>query len=565
LAFFSSYFNIKSLRGGKEKMEKKLVGILVMTLLIATALLPAVSSLKINKENANLSALSPDVEWDYTFGGDEFDILLDITQTDDGGYIACGTTEESDMHYVWLLKLDSSGNEEWRIINHDLNASIMTTTDFQVSAFYVLPTNDGGYLVAGHGITDVIVGGETVWVQVGYLWKVDDNGNTEWLKHNYCDEEELWVHYHWHTIEIEDGYIVGGWRIYFNMMGEVTNMDGMLMKTDKQGVVQWEKTYDAGGEERPCSLCPTSDGGYLLTGYTTNNDAVEDGGLFMIKTDSEGNKQWDKIFDGPGFEYSNVRYSCQTSDGGYLMCGNTASYGAGRVDIWIIKTDSTGNKVWDKTFGGSGNDYTWSFDATSDGGYVFGVAKDYGGFTGTKDDIWIVKTDEDGNADWKYQLERDDTQCTRDICQTNDGGYIVVAATSTMNNPSGDAYIVKFGAFDNQRPNKPDKPLGPSSGKPDTEYTFAATATDPDGDEIDHYMWDWGDGTYSDWLDTDDATHSWSTEDTFNIRVKVMDTEGGESDWSDPLSFSTPRNKIFLFRFLQRFPRIYQLINKLRI
>ena len=547
-------------------MNGKIVGTFVMTLLIATAVLPVVGTMNEVKDICNESncSMQPTVEWEKTFGGDEFDWIYSVEQTNDGGYIACGVTEESGMGYVWLLKLDSGGNEEWSVVNHDLNASKMTSTDMQVTATYVIQTADGGYIVAGEGVTDVVVQGQTIWVQVGYLWKVTATGTTEWLKHDYCDEEELWVELLWRVVEIDDGYVVSGWKIYFNIQGQVTNMDGMLMKTDENGNVEWEQTYDAGGEDKPCSLCPTSDGGYLLTGCTDSDD-VADGAFWMIKTDDDGNKQWDKIFDGPRFEYSFVRYCFQTSDGGYIMCGNTQSYGAGRVDLWIIKTDSSGNKEWDKTFGGTQNDYTWSFDATTDGGYVFGIAKNYGGFGGTKDDIWIVKTDKDGNAEWKFQIEEEGAQCTRDICQTDDGGYIVAAATASVGNVKCDAYLVKIAPFENQRPNKPAKPTGPSSGKPDREYTFSTSTTDPDGDSL-QYMWDWGDGNFSEWLDTNEATYTWTTEDNFEVRVIAMDEDGGESDWSDPLAFSTPKNKeinqLFL-QFLEDYTHLFPLIRQL--
>jgi hypothetical protein len=546
-------------------MKNKIVGILVTTLLIATAL-HAVGAMNEVKDicNENNCSMQPTVEWEKTFGGDEFDMIYSVEQTNDGGYIACGTTEESGMNYVWLLKLDSDGNEEWSVVNHDLNASKMTSADMQVLATYVIQTDDDGYIIAGWGITDVVVQGETAWVQVGYLWKVQASGATEWLKHNYGDEEELWVYLPYHIIEFEESYMVSGWKIYFNMQGQVTNMDGMLMKTDENGNVEWEQTYDTGGEDKPCSLCPTSDGGYLLTGCTDGDD-VAAGAFWMVKTEGDGNKQWDSIFDGPKFEYSFVRYCFQTSDGGYIMCGNTQSYGAGKVDLWIIKTDSSGNKEWDKTFGGTQNDYTWSFDATTDGGYVFGVAKNYGGFGGTKDDIWIVKTDKDGNAEWKFQIEKEGTQCTRDICQTDDGGYIVAAATSSVGSAKGDGYLVKVAPFENQRPNKPAKPTGPSSGKPDREYTFSTSTTDPDGDSL-QYMWDWGDGNFSEWLDTNEATYTWTTKDNFEVRVKAMDENGGESDWSDPFTFSTPKNKeinqLFL-QFLEDHTHLFPLLRQL--
>jgi len=525
--------------------------ILVCLLVAALFVLPisAVENNANDKIIGNVSnavcSLQPTVEWEKTYGGDECDMIYSVEPTTDGGYIACGTTEESGMHYVWLLKLDSDGNEEWSVVNHDLNASKMTSAEMQVLATYVIQTDDGGYIVVGWGIIDVVVQGETLWPQVGYLWKITATGTTEWLKHDYYDKEEFWLNLPWRILEVEDGYMVSGWKVYYNMLYEVTNMDGSLIKTDENGNVEWEQTYDVGGEDKTCSLCPTSDGGYLLTGCTDNED-VASGALWMIKTDGDGNKQWDKIFDGTQLEYSYVRYSFQTSDDGYIMCGNTQSYGAGGIDLWIVKTDASGNVGWDKTFGGTQNDYTWSMDATDDGGYVFGVAKNYGSLGSTRDDIWIIKTDDEGNAEWKFHIEEEGIQCTRDIRQTNDGGYIVAAATEFVGNLNGDAYIVKVAPFDNQRPNKPSKPSGETSGTTGKEYTYSTSATDADGDQV-YYMFDWGDGNFSEWLgpygsgDTCEATYTWSQDGSYSIKVISKDAHDGDSDWSDPLPVSMPK------------------------
>jgi hypothetical protein len=118
--------------------------------------------------------------------------------------------------------------------------------------------------------------------------------------------------------------------------------------------------------------------------------------------------------------------------------------------------------------------------------------------------------------------------------------------------------LVKFGPFENQRPDKPTKPSGPSNGKPEIEYVFSTSSSDPDGDSI-QYLWDWGDGNFSELMDSAEANYVWLNEDKFEVRVMAIDENGGESDWSDPLVFSIPRCKdisSWIFRLIQYFPNL---------
>jgi hypothetical protein len=222
------------------------------------------------------------------------------------------------------------------------------------------------------------------------------------------------------------------------------------------------------------------------------------------------------------------------------------------TDIWVIKTDSTGNMQWDTTFGYERNDYCWGMCSTNDGGNIFAIVKDYNYYGGTRDDFFIVKSDSEGNTESKLLLEQEGKQQARSITRTNNGGFIIAAMTESFGNANSDGILLKVSSFDNNRPDKPEID-GPTSGKPDNEYTFTATGTDPDGDTISAYMWDWGDGNFSEWLETNEATYTWTSEDKFDVKVMTMDENGGESDWSDPFEFSTPKNS--------RQNIIYQLIN----
>jgi hypothetical protein len=218
--------------------------------------------------------------------------------------------------------------------------------------------------------------------------------------------------------------------------------DIFLIKTDANGNVQWAKTYGGTDEDYVYSVQQTSDGGYIVAGATWSFGAGWRD-IFLIKTDANGNVQWAKTYGGGSDDYA---YSVQqTSDGGYIVAGETRSFGAGWRDIFLIKTDVNGNVQWAKTYGGGSDDYAYSVQQTSDGGYI--VVGGTSSFGAGLSDIFLIKTDANGNIIWAKTYGGTDRDSAYSVHQTSDGGYILAGWTRSFG--AGDAFLVKTDANGN--------------------------------------------------------------------------------------------------------------------
>ncbi|GAG49427.1 unnamed protein product, partial [marine sediment metagenome] len=214
--------------------------------------------------------------------------------------------------------------------------------------------------------------------------------------------------------------------------------DVYLVKTDSMGVEEWSRTFGGSSEDTAYSVEETSDGGYIITGYTSSFGAGNSD-IYLVKTDSMGVEEWSRTFGGS--DSDNGDSVQQTSDGGYIIAGRTFSFGAGGMDIYLVKTDSQGLEEWSRTFGGSGEDYGGTVQVTSDGGYIItGNTQSFG--AGGRD-AYLVKTDSMGVEEWSRTFGGSGEDYGWAVQETSDGGYIITGSTQSFGAGNSDVYLVK--------------------------------------------------------------------------------------------------------------------------
>ncbi len=371
--------------------------------------------------------ISAALTFEKTFGGTQSDFGVSIIQTEDGGFMLLGTTASKGLggFDIWLIKTDEGGDVVWDRTYGGFGDDFGET---------VIQTQDGGYVLVGDTFSKGAGNADT------WLIKIDNNGNVLWDRTFGGTEIE----------DVSPQTVIQTDDNGFAIIGNTTSkgagdLDFWLIKTDWQGNLLWDQTFGGSGEDYARAIVQMDDGGFGLFGQTVNKGA---GGFdfWLVRTNGLGNQLWDQTYgresgefgygllkrdhgglalfgsgagkgtatddflliltddDGNilseslygGLETDGARTFTQTIDGGFALAGTTNSQGAGAFDWWLVRTDKDGNQLWDRTFGGGGNEQILSIIQTADGGFALlgeTESRGQGNF-----DFWLIKTDPEGNV-----------------------------------------------------------------------------------------------------------------------------------------------------------------------
>lgn len=414
--------------------------------------------------------------WKKTFGGSGSDVGHSITPTADGGYVMTGFTESNDGDFegmskgsrdIIVVKLDSRGNVLWKKTiggsEWDSGTFITTTSDGGYVVTGLAKSNDGDFEGMSRGDWDI------------FVIRLDSLGDVL-LKRTYGGSQ---YDAGKSIILTSDGeYVVTGRAS--STKGDFEGLskggeDIFIMKLDASGDVLWKKIYGGSGNDEGTFITPTSDGGYVLTGYAQSNDGDFEAiakGLFdiiVIRLDSRGDVVWKKAYGGSGFDFGHT--ITPKSDGGYVLSGVTDSddsdfeaMGKGANDIFVIKLDSHGDILWKKTYGGSSGDRALSSAPTADGGFILtGYSGsndvDFDGENRGSEDIFVIRLDSSGDVQWKKTYGGSESDWGWSIAPTPDRGYVLTGLTSSndgdfvdMNKGKHEIFVIKLDSNGNLNP-----------------------------------------------------------------------------------------------------------------
>lgn len=361
------------------------------------------------------------IEWSSflkTFGGTEGDWGYDLIQAADGSYVIAGgksvNTSSGASHY--LIKTFSDGNLDWEGTYGGISWD---------GTYAFTPTIDGSYMLTGYtdgdGNTDVfVVEANSSGIELNsgpYGGNGDESGRAI-------------------QQTPEGDFIILGTTNSSGAGGD----DFYLLKINGLGTEEWTKTFGGAGFEEAFGLAIDSDGNYLMVGYTDSFDEPN-GEVFLVKTNSDGETLWTKSY--PEMSTSVGSTIINTTDGGAIIAGGVGDEVLETSNALLIKINNQGEKEWSQTYGTAQGQTAQDVYQTADGGFVFTGIQSTSNGAVVNFDIYLVKTDANGNEEWSRTFGEGENDYGNAVIQTIDGGYAIAGATGSYGQGGGDVILIK--------------------------------------------------------------------------------------------------------------------------
>jgi predicted secreted protein len=265
--------------------------------------------------------------------------------------------------------------------------------------------------------------------------------------------------------------------------------DAWVLKLDPNGKLEWEKTYGDKGDEEANAIIQTRDNGYAIVGYTTSKGKGKKD-IYMVKIDSSGNQQWEGIYGGSKHDIGNG--IVQTYDGNYAIVGSTKSVGSGNFDIWVLKVDTKGNRIWRKTEWCRGADYGNSIAENPRDSSLVVCGTTYSNANGMSD-LWLIKITREGRREWKKNYGSINKDNGNHLTIKSTGEYIMSGSTQPKGERYEDFWVVGFTAESWDDWEK-------SYGTSRDEAATGSSETTDGGIIVCGYTNSYGEGSYDFWV-----------------------------------------------------------------
>ena len=389
-------------------------------------------------------------EFVKTYGGSKNDSAQSVTATTDGGYIVLGHTQSNDNDITdkqdesfdyWILKFDANDQLQWQ-------KTYGGSLDDRGND--IIETSDGGYAILGYSFSNNDDVSNNAGLQDYWIVKLNTSGNILWEKSFGYQGADSGIS----LIETNDqGFLITGILDVTASGGEGNTQrtanrhaggDYWALKLDISGNIEWSRYFGGNFTDTPYGVVQTEDNGFIIAGSSDSEDTDISGNIgtydfWIIKISSSGDLVWEKSFGGS--QIDEARAIIKSGDGNYIIAGDTrsndndVSQNKGAADLWLIKISPTGNLIWEKTIGGSNFDVARAIENSQNNGFIISGSSRSSDIDVSENkgqnDAWILKTDNNGNLLWETTVGGSNIDFSYDVAELANGSVIAVGDTAS--------------------------------------------------------------------------------------------------------------------------------------